>query len=154
MTQSVITIQQQDRTCGTCTVCCEGWLKGNIYGYEMFPGRPCHFKGTNNCTIYNDRPDIPCKKFFCQWLIDYTVPEWLKPNIAKVLITKHSVGDEEAVSIYEAGDILNVNILNYFFLEYIAGKIKNLRYQVNGQWYYVGSDNFIKTANLIDSIKK
>ncbi len=56
------------RVCGTCTACCDGWVAGTIYGHEMKPGTPCHFRGEGCCTIYDKRPLDPCRKFVCGWL--------------------------------------------------------------------------------------
>jgi len=53
------------RQCGTCTACCDGWVKGTILGHEMKPGQPCHFRGEGCCTIYERRPVDPCRNFIC-----------------------------------------------------------------------------------------
>ena len=76
------------RECGTCTACCEGWLKGEIRGHKMYPGKNCHFLGCNGCTIYEDRPQEPCRNFECVWLKDKSgiIPEWMKPELSKVII--------------------------------------------------------------------
>jgi len=55
-------------SCGTCTACCDGWVKGTILGHEMKPGQPCHFRGEGCCTIYERRPVDPCRNFICGWL--------------------------------------------------------------------------------------
>ncbi|HZE61286.1 MAG TPA: hypothetical protein VE085_12085 [Burkholderiales bacterium] len=55
----------EKRQCGTCTACCDGWVEGTIYGHEMKPGVPCHFRGEGCCTIYERRPEEPCRRFVC-----------------------------------------------------------------------------------------
>jgi len=56
------------RKCGECTACCDGWVAGVIEGYEMKPGTPCHFRGEKCCSIYERRPQHPCRNFVCGWL--------------------------------------------------------------------------------------
>src|SRR5256885_5303722 len=56
------------RQCGSCTACCDGWVKGTILGHEMKPGQPCHFRGEGCCSIYERRPVDPCRNFVCGWL--------------------------------------------------------------------------------------
>jgi hypothetical protein len=56
------------RQCGECTACCDGWVVGVIEGYEMKPGTPCHFRGEHCCSIYERRPQYPCRDFVCGWL--------------------------------------------------------------------------------------
>ena len=78
------------RECGTCTACCEGWLRGVVRGHEMNRGKKCHFLGCKNtrCSIYEERPEEPCKNFECVWLKDtkQELPEWMKPELSKVII--------------------------------------------------------------------
>lgn len=83
MTDTVIS-----RECGECTACCEGWLGGVIRGHEMDRNKPCHFLGCKNtrCTIYEERPEEPCRNFNCVWLKNNDVPEWMKPSLSKVII--------------------------------------------------------------------
>jgi SEC-C motif-containing protein len=76
----------QRRQCGTCTVCCGGWIEATIYGHEMKPGHPCRFRGDGCCTIYPRRPDF-CRTFTCGWLQPGSpFPEDFKPDRLGVLI--------------------------------------------------------------------
>jgi hypothetical protein len=75
------------RQCGTCTACCDGWVKGTVFGHEMYPGRPCHFRGEGCCTIYERRPVDPCRSFVCGWLQEESpFPDEFKPERLGVLI--------------------------------------------------------------------
>src|SRR5687768_2081971 len=65
---AVISIESSPRKCGSCTACCDGWVEGTIHGHEMRPGTPCHFRGEGCCTIYERRPQQPCRNFICGWL--------------------------------------------------------------------------------------
>src|SRR5258706_9406909 len=75
------------RQCGTCTACCDGWVAGTIEGHEMKPGTPCFFRGDGCCTIYERRPQSPCRDFICGWLqADSPFPDEFKPDRLGVMI--------------------------------------------------------------------
>jgi hypothetical protein len=75
------------RQCGTCTACCDGWVAGVIEGYEMKPGTPCHFRGDHCCSIYERRPQHPCRDFVCGWLeAGSPFPEEFRPEVLGVMI--------------------------------------------------------------------
>jgi hypothetical protein len=75
------------RQCGSCTACCDGWVEGTIYGHEMKPGVPCHFRGEGCCTIYERRPEEPCRRFVCGWLAPKSpFPESFRPDRLGVMI--------------------------------------------------------------------
>ncbi len=77
----------EQRTCGTCTACCDGWVVGTIRGFPMKPGAPCHFRGEGCCTIYAERPESPCRKFICGWLMPRSpLPDSFRPDRLGVLI--------------------------------------------------------------------
>ena len=78
---------QTRRECGRCTACCDGWVRGTIYGHEMKPGKPCYFRGDGCCTIYDRRPVNPCRTFVCGWLEpDSPFPEHFRPRELGVMI--------------------------------------------------------------------
>lgn len=80
------------RECNGCTACCEGWLSGEAHGHYFQPGRPCHFKCEGGCSIYEKRPENPCKTFICEWLVNPELPEWMKPSVSKVITMKKNMG--------------------------------------------------------------
>ena len=92
------------RRCGTCTACCDGWVKGTIEGHDMFPGRPCHFRGEGCCTIYERRPVDPCRNFVCGWLQPGSpFPEEFRPDKLGVLIIPVSWRGRAAYILRSAG---------------------------------------------------
>ena len=131
------------RSCDGCTVCCEGYVSANIYGYPMHPGKPCHFAGCNGCSIYEHRPEDPCKKFECLWLnsaADY--PEWLKPSESKCLIITREALDPEGKSytcrvVLETGAPMGAKELLFFVNQHLESKIP-LYIQVNNFMYWFG----------------
>jgi len=78
--------QSPERTCGECTVCCDGWLHADILGHHMGDGVPCHFLRAGRCSIYQDRPNV-CRSFYCGWrLSDSRFPEEWRPDKAGFFI--------------------------------------------------------------------
>jgi len=79
------------RECGTCTACCDGWVIGTIRGHEMKPGMPCHFRGLGCCTIYDKRPDNPCRTFVCGWLAPASpFPDAFRPDrLGAMIVPTH-----------------------------------------------------------------
>lgn len=125
------------RTCGDCTECCKGWLSANIYGREMYEGRPCHFLGANKCSIYVDRPNDPCKAFKCEWLADdgTIYPEWLRPDMAKVIVSGRHDPDtgNQFLEAKECGETIDSKVLNWLYL-FAAQYNVEMRIQVAGIW--------------------
>jgi hypothetical protein len=75
------------RACGECTACCDGWVAGVIEGHEMKPGTPCFFRGDKCCSIYERRPQHPCRDFVCGWLQPGSpFPEDFRPDRLGVMI--------------------------------------------------------------------
>jgi hypothetical protein len=92
------------RSCGSCTACCDGWLAGTIHGHAMSPGTPCHFRGAGGCTIYDQRPDSPCRSFVCAWLApDSPFPEPLRPDRCGVIIANVRWRGQSAYLLRSAG---------------------------------------------------
>lgn len=133
-----------NRNCDGCTICCEGWLFGEAHGKSFSPGRPCHFIGHKGCSIYEDRPYDPCKVFKCQWLSNYDIPAWMKPDTIKVLITKREEKGHSYLQLTEVGQRMDPRVLSWFFLEHINGRIINLKYEIDGGWTYIGTPEFVR----------
>lgn len=73
------------RQCGSCTACCEGWVKSETIG--MYPGQPCKHCTESGCAIYATRPRNPCRTFVCGWLkTDSPLPEHMRPDKAGVIV--------------------------------------------------------------------
>lgn len=128
---------EMNRSCNGCSKCCEGWLLGEAYGHKFWPGRPCHFNSEKGCSIYNDRPDDPCKIFRCEWLINEKIPEWMWPKNINAIIFRRIENDKEYIEITEAGSKLDSKVLSWFVMEYVNGNISNLKYQIESGWNYI-----------------
>ena len=95
------------RSCGTCKKCCEGWLTGQAYGFEFRANKPCAFLGVSGCNIYSNRPYNPCKTFQCEWTINHSLPEWLKPDRSNAIISQRTIGDYTFLMIVPAGSAVS-----------------------------------------------
>ena len=74
------------RSCGTCTACCDGWLQITVHEHKIYPGNKCPFSSAGSCQIYKERPHDPCQQFVCGWLLDKSpLPEWMRPDQATLI---------------------------------------------------------------------
>lgn len=135
-------MKSEKRECGSCTKCCDGWLKTEIPNHRIFPSRPCHFVTKNGCSIYKDRPNDPCRVYKCQWLIDENLPHWMKPNEINAIIHYKIDGQFKYYEVIEAGGKLMVEVLNWFILLALEKHI-NVQYTIMGAINRVGSVEFV-----------
>jgi hypothetical protein len=134
--------KKNQRSCDGCTKCCEGWLSADIYGEEMFPGKPCRFVEKNvGCSIYDDRPKDPCKNFMCFWRAEDTVPLEFKPSEIGSLITSQDVEGIEYYSLVECGVKLDSQMLSWFVTYCLSNQI-NALWTVDGEPYWMGDPRF------------
>ena len=142
------------RACGECTKCCEGWLSGVVHGHKMHRGVGCFYL-EKNCTIYEDRPENPCRQYNCAWLIEDTFPGWMKPNLSGVVITKVSaiipfnlgMNKIDYYDVIETNGKIDSSVLNWLIIWAIDNKI-NLAYEVDGGRHVVGDEEFKKYFHL------
>jgi hypothetical protein len=55
-----------------------------IEGVEVTRDAPCKYCN-NGCTIHDNQPEDSCD-FNCGWLMDNTVPEYMRPDLSGVII--------------------------------------------------------------------
>lgn len=137
------------RFCNGCTACCEGWLWGSAHGHNFYPGRPCHFMCESGCSIYEDRPEKPCKTFKCMWLTNQIIPEWLKPNLSKVIVVERNYENTGYyLEIYETGQKIDSTVLSWFF-EYHLNTKTNMSIQIAGGWVHYGTNEFLRFKGVL-----
>jgi hypothetical protein len=130
------------RDCNGCTACCEGWLVGKVQNKYFQPGRPCHFKCESGCSIYEQRPENPCRIYSCEWLNNLDIPEWLRPNLSKIIITRKQWKNGDYLEITEMGCKIDSTILNWLFTYHYSTDIP-IRIQVSGGWTSYGPQEFL-----------
>lgn len=139
------------RECGTCTKCCDGTVNGEIYGHKMFPGTPCHFIALGSgCTIYEDRPETPCKNFRCRWLDDESIPEWMKPNISSVIIIEKEISGIPYIQMVSDIHPPSVEVLSWFFT-WGKSRYVNIYWTIGSAYYYLGSEEFCEAVSKFSS---
>lgn len=139
--------RKNERSCGTCTKCCEGWLVADIKGITMEPGKPCHLVEIGKgCSDYKNRPETPCKTFSCMWKAEKALPEQFSPEKTGVIITVQSVAGIDYLAAAYAGQEIQTDFLSWFVAYCVSGKL-NFEWVVNGQAIYIGSDEFTAAMN-------
>ena len=135
----------EGRSCDGCTKCCEGYLTGEIDSKPFGHGSDCFLVQIGKgCGDYENRPEMPCKTFQCQWLVDENVPERFKPSEINVIISKRSLGgDEDFIELVEAGSKLDSEVLSWA-LENAIENDKNLFWTIGDQDFWIGDENFNK----------
>ena len=141
---------ENKRTCGDCTACCDGWLSGVVNNREFYPGTPCHYSGCNGCSIYEDRPESPCRSYSCEWLKNTDIPEWMKPNKAGVIITgmgwdRPDGSKQVYLEVTETGKKIDSTVLNWLFKLHLRAGIP-LKIQIDRGYNWYGPKEFFQEA--------
>jgi hypothetical protein len=70
----------------------------------MHPGQHCHFLREGACTIYDQRPQSPCRNFVCGWLQPGSpLPEEFRPDKAGVIVVPMRWRDRPCWVLLSAG---------------------------------------------------
>ena len=132
------------RTCDSCHKCCDGWLYGSAHGKDFYPGKPCHYLTSGKgCGIYDQRPEVPCKSYTCEWLTNLEIPNWVKPNMSDVIITKRKIETHDYWDVIECGKKMDSSVLNWLMLHAINNST-NMVYRVDGGMNFLGTTEFIE----------
>ena len=138
------TASKQTRQCGTCTACCDGWLRITVRGHAVYPGKPCPFSSGHHCTIYEARPQDPCRAFICGWLVAGSpLPDWMRPDRADVILlaadfTWRNLPVDVAVPVGEAPKPEALEWLKAF----ATAQGRPLLYRIGEEWYAFGPPDF------------
>lgn len=146
-------IIEMNKSCDGCTKCCEGWLWGSAHGHHFFRGRPCHYIAEGKgCSIYEDRPDVPCKSYKCEWLKNQDFPMWMKPSDSKVIISEIKWGtnnQHRAIEVIECGEKIDSTVLSWlFFYHQMTGT--NMSVEIDGGLVHYGSREFLIYKGVIN----
>jgi len=153
-TETPVRLKIRERSCGTCTKCCEGYLLATVGDIDLFPGKPCHFVEINSgCSVYEDRPEDPCRVFKCEWLTQPLIPEWLKPNLSNVIFVSYDPNPDYPLdnikaygytALVEAGGKLTAQTLSWAIAHYTFNGF-NLYWEYDhGTGGAIGSEDFLK----------
>jgi hypothetical protein len=71
----------------------------------MRPGQPCHFLCGGACSIYQERPQSPCRNFVCAWLAPGSaLPDTFRPDQVGVIVVPMRWRDRPAYVLLSAGN--------------------------------------------------
>lgn len=133
-------MELSNRDCGTCTKCCEGYLSGAAHGFKFYYGKPCEFVVTGlGCTIYEDRPQHPCKNFKCHWITNIEVPEHFKPEISHIMPTRRG---QRYIVLTNCGPNPNKEVIDWYKDDCIKNGY-NIAYNIDGKDYFFGDPEFV-----------
>ena len=118
---------KNERDCDGCTKCCDGWLTGVAHGHKFHIGKPCVYKGSNGCMIYEYRPYDPCVTFKWFWKYSNIVPLKFKPNLIGIILVERIVEGYKFLDINAGGKFPSVDFLEWIQEMYQTNKINNIR---------------------------
>jgi hypothetical protein len=133
-----------ERSCGSCTACCDGWLQIEVRGHRIRPGQPCPFSVAHQCSIYSERPQHPCREFVCGWLVASSpLPDWMRPDKSDMILlaanfTWHGLPVDVAVA---AGSRPKQKALDWL-KKFSSEKKRLLIYQMEQDWFAFGPPAF------------
>jgi hypothetical protein len=83
------------------------------------------------------------------WLINDSIPQWLKPNLSKVIIVERNSEDiGYYIEVYEAGQKIDSTVLSWLFEYHLNTKI-NMSIQISGGWMNYGDNKFLKSKGVL-----
>ena len=142
------------KECGTCTKCCEGWLRADIRGHEMYPGKPCFFVEIGKgCTIYKDRPKDPCKNFTCGWIEVKDMPEEFRPEISGVIMHMKDNDGSPYMVLSKAPNNPTEQYLSWAIV-YARSRNINIFWSIDDKTWWLGDNEFCKQMELENQSKE
>jgi len=113
-----------------------------IEGHEMKPGTPCHFRGDHCCTIYERRPQHPCRNFICGWLQPGgPFPDDWRPDKVGVMVIPMKWRGQEAYVLRSAGRDPDAGVIGW--MEVMSTRLKRpFFYEVGGERFGFGPPEF------------
>ncbi len=142
------------KECGTCTKCCEGWLRADIRGHKMYPGKPCFFiEIGKGCKDYKNRPEDPCKRFTCGWIEVKDMPEEFRPEISGVIMHMKDNDGSPYMVLSKAPNNPTEQYLSWAIV-YARSKNINIIWSVDDKTWWLGDNEFCKQMELENQSKE
>jgi hypothetical protein len=143
-----------ERRCGGCTACCDGWLRIKVFGHDVEAGKPCPFSSGHHCTIYDQRPENPCRAFICGWLNQNSpLPNWMRPDMANmILLPANFIWRGRPVDVaVPVGPRPKTKALEWL-KKFSTAQGRPLLYRIMEDWYAFGPPEF--QTEMRDRISK
>ncbi len=144
LSQKALPQALDQRRCGPCTACCDGWLRIEVYGHDVAPGKPCPFSTGASCSIYERRPVDPCQQFACGWLVAGSpLPEWMRPDTCGfVLLPAKFLWRGVPVDVAVPSAATSSEATLRWLLDFTVKNRRLILYQVDGEWFAFGPPAF------------
>jgi len=137
-----------NKSCGSCTKCCEGWLYADIKGHKMYPGKPCFFVEIGKgCKDYENRPEQPCKTFNCGWIMIEDMPEEFKPEQSGVIMQYVNNNDNPFIALIKAPNNPNEQLLSWAVV-YARSRNLNILWYIDDKSWWMGNEDFCNQMKM------
>jgi hypothetical protein len=132
------------RNCGECTACCDGWLQIEVRGHQVRPGQPCPFQANGGCSIYDQRPQDPCRAFVCGWLVASSpLPDWMRPDRSgMIMLAANSHWQGLPVDVIVAVGRGPTQEALDWLIRFSVSNRRCLVYQLDDEWFAFGPSAF------------
>jgi hypothetical protein len=77
------------------------------------------------------------------WLTNTKIPNWMKPNLSGALIAEEELQGIKFITVKEMGKKLDSSVLSWLVQAQQDNVIENIKYEVDGGWNFLGSENFL-----------
>ncbi len=105
---------------------------------------PCRFRVEHGCSIYDERPQHPCREFVCGWLVASSpLPEWMRPDRSDmIMLAANFVWHGLPVDvIVAAGQRPKQKALDWL-MKFSTENRRCLIYQIGDDWFAFGPPAF------------
>jgi hypothetical protein len=135
---------QSLRTCGECTACCDGWLQIEVHGHPVGLGKPCLYRVEQGCSIYDERPQHPCREFVCGWLVASSpLPDWMRPDKSDlIMLAANSFWQGLPVDVIVAASRRPKQKALDWLMKFSTENRRCLIYQIDEEWFAFGPPAF------------
>jgi len=82
------------------------------------------------------------------WLTNLNIPEWLKPNLSKVIIVEKNNNDiGYHIEVSEMGKKIDSVVLSWLFQFHTNNRI-NISIQIDSGWMHFGTKEYLEYKNI------
>jgi Fe-S-cluster containining protein len=116
----------------------------------MYPGKPCFFLKENKCSIYEKRPEYPCRNFECLWISDpELVPESFWPKQTDIILyDRFTPNGNSYLAIHITNGKLTAEVLDWAAQLIQFNRRDSIMYEINKEVHYLSADkNFVEEMN-------
>ena len=149
------------RECGDCSACCEGWIANRIEVAggvtEIFPGQGCRYCVGHGCSVYETRPQSPCRSFSCMWLTrESEFPEEMRPDISRAIVVDGmSLANWDVLTAIPVGSTVpeaTIDWLRLYSRQVGMPLVYDEREEVSGKFTGLGTKSYFGPSEFVDAV--